>query len=264
MPGINLFRSNGPSSVFRARWRSDGGAQVTWTTGTADETDALVRAAAELRRRSNGGDAPSLSPSSFPEDGSAAESDGGPTPAPLPSLSPAPAPGSGSRRLLSEALKEALGGAAGVETSAAPPPANDLPAPAPAPTEPAPGLTRGERHLYHVAAKIGLYLIDAGLQRTVRAAGREPDQMDDDERELIQEGCEELFQKAFGRTTIGPLGKVALGSLCAGVGMYKSGKPLPAQPARLRSIQGGRAEAPAAGAFDPLPPEDTKGGPGAA
>lgn len=251
--GISLFRSDGPASQLRARARI-GGKLVTWSTGTADESEALQRAAAEFQRRSRSGNPmPELTSRSSPE-----PVDGPAPPPSLPALSslesPAAGGGAGSRRLLSEALASAFAGTATIE----PPKPDDAPA-ASAPPGGGPAAadppSPAARHTYAVVAKVAVYMIEAGLQRAVRYCGREPEEMDDNERAMITEGAEEELGRIFGRSELGPKGKIFLGAACAGFGMWSAGTPIVkpvAAPAKLRSVP----PPPPADERDPLPPPE--------
>lgn len=190
---------------------------VTWDTGAHNETEALLRAAEEIRRRSTTADP---TPAGTPRR----------TADPSPDLSPGSSFrgwGAGDGRLR---VKEAL--------------ARVIPAPAPAAPPAAPTTEKlvdvrvtepsddaeGERKiskLYEITAKMCTRMTEGGLKRAVRWAGREPEDMDEDEEQLMREGYTELCKKAFGSKKITPLGKVALASAAAGWGMYMGGKPIP-------------------------------------
>ena len=154
---------------------------------------------------------------------------------PPPPSSPPPSSGNGhARKPLAEAFGRAL-----VPSTPAPAPAAP---PAAAETDDLEEKKAKTRKLYEVAGKALTYLAEGGLKRAVRFAGREAADMDEDEEELIREGFEELCAVWFGRVELGPTGKVAVGCVVAGVGMYMGGtkiekpKELPpaAQPAPPR------------------------------
>jgi hypothetical protein len=221
--GITLWRSKRggrPRGFLRASWREDG-KRVTWDTRTLDEGEALGKAAAELSRRR------SVPAKPTPE--------GPPAPAPptQPGVAPAASSSSstttnGVRKPIGEAITRAFtnGAAAAVVPSSSAAAATDDETKAKA------------KKLYQVFGKCMAYLTEGGLKRACRWAGKEPEEMDDDEEELVREGWEELGADWFGAKQIGPWGKIALGSCVAGVGMYMGGKPIPkpAEPKKLVAV----------------------------
>lgn len=227
-PAVTLWRSKRdgkPRGFIRASWREDG-RKVTWDTRSLDEGEARARALAELNRRL------SASPPAVPP---AAEA-------------PPVQPGEPSnvipmRRPIGDALNRALG----------------VPAPAVAAPSSSPELEHEgrakARKLYELFGKAMGHLTEGGLKRAVRWAGREPEDMDDDELELVRGGWEELGAEWFGRVEIGPWGKIALGSAVAGVGMYMGGDPIAPPPKQLPAV------APADGA-NVRPERDEGGGSG--
>jgi hypothetical protein len=130
-------------------------------------------------------------------------------------------PSNGHRRPLSEILSRAL------ETGTPLPTTFEAPSSPPEPEEP-----KGRR-LAEVFGQVASYLTEGALKRAVRYAGREPDEIDDDELEQIRAGWTELGQQWLGQASIGPWGRIAVYSAVAGVGMYRSGKPLPPPAAKL-------------------------------
>jgi hypothetical protein len=214
--GITLWRSKrgGKQRGFiRASWR-EAGRKVTWDTRTLDAEEARRLAVAELNRRLSS----SSSIPSVPPDSQVSTS----TKPPVQPAGDQPAPAQPSnviplRRPIGEALNRALGNgaAAAIAPSSAPVDADEA--------------KKKTRKLYEVFGKAMGFLTEGGLKRACRWAGREPEDMDDDEIELVREGWEEKGADWFGRTNIGPWGKIALGSAVAGVGMYMGGKPLPAK-----------------------------------
>lgn len=230
-PAVTLWRSkrDGKARGFiRASWRQ-GGRKITWDTRSLDEGEARTRALAELDRRL------SAPPPAVPP---AAESPlaGGRQPPVQPGETSNVIP---IRRPLGEALNRALG---------------VPPAAAAAPSSPAPDEGRAKtRKLYELFGKAMGHLTEGGLKRAVRWAGREPEDMDDDELALVQEGWEELGAEWFGRVEIGPVGKIALGSATAAVGMYMGGITIEQKPKKLA------AAAPADGS-DVRPERPDEGG----
>jgi hypothetical protein len=216
---ISLFeaKKNGkPKGSLRARWSADG-RQHIWNTGTKDRAEAMAKATVEADRRlaRAGGSLPETTmPAAGPPRPSQAW-----TPPPVTS-SPSSSTNGHSRRPLAEAFGRAL------TPTATPAPPLLTPATEAAVDE-LEERKQKTRKLYEVAAKAGTYLLEGGLKRAVRFAGREPDDMDDDEQELIREGCGELCAQWFGRVELGPGGKVAVGCIVAGVGMYMGGTPIP-------------------------------------
>lgn len=83
------------------------------------------------------------------------------------------------------------------------------------------------RHVHKVVGKACTYGLEGCLKRMCRWAGREPDDIDDDEEQLIREGMEELAAKYLGTKKISPAGKVLAGGIAAGFGMYMGGKDIP-------------------------------------
>lgn len=199
MAAISLWRKGGRSATghYQARWK-EGRKRVAWNTRTSDHAEAQRRAAAELERRH------------LPTTLSPPEAE----PKAVPPLEPsAPANGTnGHRRPLSDVLARALEQGEPLPTSFATPP------PAPAETG---------RRLHEVFGEVMGYVTEGALKRAVRYAGREPDEMDDDELEQVRAGWAELGEQWFGSTNLGPWGKIAIYSTVAGVGMYRNGKPLP-------------------------------------
>lgn len=214
-PAITLWRSKRKGQLrgtLHASWRLDGKRQ-TWDTKVLDEADAFRKATDELNRR--------LMPDP-PRVTAAAE-----PPAQLADVAPAaPAaagPSSPLRRPITEVLTRAL-------TSGTSPTNDNSEVP---PVPPSAEGEKSARHLYEYFGKAMAYLTEGGLKRACRYAGREPDEMDDSEIELVREGWGELGAKWFGQTAIGPLGKIVLGSAVAGVGMYMGGKEIPPKPKLL-------------------------------
>jgi hypothetical protein len=264
-----MNRGGRPKGGFRARWRADGRQQI-FNTGTRDRAEAMARATAEsIRRRerrfppnpsngtpvADGSIRPPLVPGGLsadelyrllqpiePElvarDDVIAAAPNGVNGSSSSSAAVTPAAPSSSSAAVTPArpLGEAFGRALAAPSSSSLAPSSSSSAP-PAPTEAELEQRRKTKALYKVVAKAGGYIVDGTLQRAVRFAGREPAEMDDDEEELIREGCEELCERFFGRTEIGPWGKIAAGAVVAGVGMYMGGKPLPkaAAPKRLEA-----------------------------
>jgi hypothetical protein len=118
---------------------------------------------------------------------------------------------------------------------------------------------RKTRRLYEVFGKAMAYLTEGALKRACRYAGKEPEEMDEDEIELVREGWEEKGADLFGRTSIGPWGKIALGSAVAGVGMWMGGKDIPKPKQLAAAAPAGGAAAPAGGA-DVRPERGSGGG----
>jgi hypothetical protein len=83
------------------------------------------------------------------------------------------------------------------------------------------------RHVHKVVGKGFAYLTEGGLKRLCRWAGREPEDIDDDEEKLIREGWEEIAAEYLGTKKLTPWGKVAAGTFIAGTGMYLGGKEIP-------------------------------------
>jgi hypothetical protein len=230
--GISLFKP-GKGGNIRARWGA-GRARVDFNTQTKDPAQALARAADELRRRS-------ATSSAGPSTRAAAAA--APTaPQTMPPGAPgAPSPAAadtGARRPLGDALARVLG----LSTPA--PAATSSGAAASTPTALAPDAildagaraAEGEiekaaaekvRHVHKVVGKACTYGLEGALKRMCRWAGREPEDMDDDEQELIREGFEELAAKYLGTKKISPAGKVLAGGIAAGFGMYIGGKEIP-------------------------------------
>jgi hypothetical protein len=251
--GITLWRSKRdgkPRGFFRASWREHG-RKITWDTRTLDKDEAQARAVAELNRRL----------SVAPPQPERALRDRDPVAAsrepPVQPSHPAPPatttttsvadgftpPGGFTRKPIGDALTRALTNGAAAATA----PASSLPADAEE-------TKRKARKLYEVFGKALGYLTEGGLKRACRWAGREPEDMDDDEIALVREGWEEKGADWFGKTNIGPWGKIALGSAVAGVGMYMGGKPIPKAPKAIP------APAPAGGANERLEPKVGGGG----
>lgn len=211
--GISLFRSKVRGRAvgnFKARWRGAGGARVTWNTKTLDAHEALRRAAEELGRRNH------AHASSTPRN-EARPSAGLPAGATTTTTTTTNGFHPPPRRPLAEALTRALS-------------SNGAPAAPPAAAaEPDQGDEKQikARRLYEVFGRCMGYLTEGALKRAVRFAGREPEEMDDDEVTLLREGWQEKGEEWFGGTELGPWGKIALGSTVAGVGMYMGGKPIP-------------------------------------
>lgn len=209
-PAIRLWRSKrgGKARGFlRASWREQG-RKVTWDTRELDPDAALKKAVAELNRRLS---APASTMSPTPTSPLVPEGQ--------PSVQPGAAPSNviPIRRPIGEAINRALG----------------TPAPAAAAPSSLAGAATAEeakkkvQHLYAVFGRAMVMLTEGGLKRACRWAGREPEEIDDDELAMIREGWEEKGADWFGKTDIGPWGKVALGSAVAGAGMYMAGKELP-------------------------------------
>jgi len=226
---INLDKR--PNGIFRARWSEDGERHY-WNTGTSDRHEALKKAGEELARRKGFTRPPAAPPGSAPGQ--------------LP-VGPPPVV-STQRRPIGEALARVL---ATPPASAASPPSG------PAPASGAGAVLEGElvrgreqlgdaqdvakvRHVHRVVGKSASHLVEGLLKRAVKFAGREPEDMDDDERALIEEGCTELAAEYLGQYKLTPGGKVMAGALCAGVGMYMGGRPIPKpQPAPLKLVPPG-------------------------
>lgn len=83
------------------------------------------------------------------------------------------------------------------------------------------------RHVHKVVGKACSYGLEGCLKRMCRWAGREPEDIDDDEEALIREGFEELAAQYLGTKKISPMGKVVAGGIAAGFGMYMGGKDIP-------------------------------------
>lgn len=259
--GISLFTS-GRGGNIRARWGKGKRNRVDWNTGTKDPDEALRRAAEELRRRTGASAASSLGTPTPSKPAAAVP----PSPQP-PAVAPPPETAAGSaRRPLGDALARVLGT----------PPAPEIASPAPAvvPDEVIdPGkvaaaeledvAAKKAKHVHKVLGKGGALAIDGVLQRLIRFAGREPEEMDEDETRLITEGWEEIFAEWFGKKKLTPWGKVAAGSAVAGIGMYMAGKPLPEPKPAPAPLQLVPAQRPAAGPPPPAPPAGRDGGDGA-
>ena len=111
---------------------------------------------------------------------------------------------------------------------------------------------RKAKHVHKVLAKGGTMAVDGILQRLIRFAGREADEMDEDEIKLVTEGWEEIFAEWFGKKKLTPMGKVLAGSAVAGIGMYMGGKSIPEPkpapaPAQLQLVPAQRPSTPPAG-----------------
>jgi len=89
---------------------------------------------------------------------------------------------------------------------------------------------RKVKHVHKVVGKAATYGLEGLLKKAVRFADKDPDDMDDDERELINEGFEELAAQFLGTRKISPVGKVIAGGIAAGFGMYMGAKDLPPKP----------------------------------
>jgi hypothetical protein len=215
---VRLWRSNRngkPRGFWLASWR-ESGKRVSFNTRTLDKDEAQAKALAELGRRLQ---APSAAPDSLPEPTQA--------PAPSPQLDEGPAAAAvmnGHRKPLTDVLARAF--------SAGSPLNGATPAPPPAgPLEPSEAATdeearRKSKKMYQVFGKAMALLTEGSLRRAFRWADREPEEMDDDEIALIREGWEEKGADWFGKTTIGPWGKIAMGTAVAGVGMWIGSKPI--------------------------------------
>jgi len=83
------------------------------------------------------------------------------------------------------------------------------------------------RQVHKVVGKACTYGLEGALKRMCRWAGREPEDIDDDEEALIREGFEELAAKYLGTKKISPAGKVLAGGIAAGFGMYMAGTEIP-------------------------------------
>lgn len=200
----SLFRDNDRRS-WRARWKEQGRI-INWNTGTKDKAEAQRRATEELGKRRQ---QPVARTPGTTIHG-----------ARLPSSS-APRPS------LAELLSRATATTTPVTTNGVHPPSSPAPAPAAPPPAPAEETSSSKvRHLHEIASKIGVRLIDGALQRACRWAGKEPDEMDDDEEQLIAEGLREVSEELFGKVKLTPWGKVGLGTLAAGAGMYMGGETL--------------------------------------
>jgi hypothetical protein len=232
-------RKNGE---WRARFTGPDGKRISWNTHARDKAEASRRAGEELARRKG--------PSAAAPPPAAPTAPSGPLPA---EASP--------RRPLGEAFARVL-------QLPAPPPAS-LAAPAAAAVElvakpeimpaPAPAADEGAelakvRRVHQVVGKSATNLIEGILARTCRFAGREPEEMDDDERALIAEGCSEIAAEYLGKKKLSPGGKVIAGSICAGVGMYMGGKPIPKKPAPVLQLVPQEQPAPAPAADRAAPP----------
>ncbi len=104
------------------------------------------------------------------------------------------------------------------------------------------------RQVHKVVGKACTYGLEGCLKRMCRWAGKEPDDIDDDEEALIREGFEELAAKYLGTKKISPAGKVLAGGIAAGFGMYMAGKDIPKPkpaPAQLQLVPKQPAPAPA-------------------
>jgi hypothetical protein len=251
--GITLWRSKRggkPRGFFRASWREHG-RKITWDTRTLEKDEAQARAVAELNRRLSA--APPQPERALRDRDPVAASREPPVqpshPAPPATTTSVadgfapPSTGAFVRKPIGDALTRAL--------------TNGTPAaPASSPPADAEETTRKARKLYEVFGKALGYLTEGGLKRACRWAGREPEDMDDDEIALVREGWEEKGADWFGKTNIGPWGKIALGSAVAGVGMYMGGKPIPKAPKALP------APPPAGGTNERLDPKGGGGGGG--
>lgn len=214
-PGITLWRSRRdgqPRGFLRASWRENG-KKVTWDTRTLDRDEAQRKAAAELSRRRAAPESTKLSPAPAP----AVQPDPfakPPTAGDVNNAFPPPTTTANGRRPIGDAITRALGAqAAAVVTAPAAPATNEE--------------SRAKaKKLYEVFGKLMSMITEGSLKRACRFAGREPEDMDDDEISLVREGWEEKGADWFGRTNIGPWGKIALGSAVAGVGMYMGGEPI--------------------------------------
>jgi hypothetical protein len=232
-PAVTLWRSKRdgkPRGFIRASWR-EGGRKVTWDTRSLDEGEARTRALAELDRRLSARPEPPQQAERRPD-----HLEGQPPVKPGEPSNVIP-----MRRPIGDALNRALG----------------VPAPAAAaPSSPPDEGPAKARKLYELFGKAMGHLTEGGLKRAVRWAGREPEDMDDDELVLVRGGWEELGAEWFGRVEIGPWGRIALGSAVAGVGMYMGGDPI--KPPEQKQLPA--AAAPADGAN--VRPERDEGGGG--
>jgi hypothetical protein len=248
--GISLFKSKNGGNI-RARWGT-GKNRVDWNTNTKDQGEALKRAVEELSRRTGSSAAP-----------------GTPTPRPAAAAPPSPqlpagaspvVNGHGGRKPLGAALERVL----------APPPAAGAEATPSVPASPAAVIpdaiidpakaaaakleaeaVEGVRHVHKVVGKSATYVLEGLLKRACRYAGREPEDMDDDEQALIREGCTEVAAKYLGKTKLTPEGKIVAGVICAGVGMYVGGKPIPKPPkVELKSVPADARPSPPQGGTD--------------
>lgn len=202
---IRLWRSERKGQArgpWLASWKEHG-RKVAWSTTTQDKAEAQRKAEAELGRRLQ-----AASP------GPAAPATTVAPPAQPDLVTPAATSNGHSRKPITAALTRALSAPA-AETTPPSSPGTDL--------EERP---KGKK-LYEVGAKALTYLVEGGLKRACRYAGKEPEEMDDDEQALIQEGFEEKLADLFGRTEIGPWGKIILGTAVAGTGMYVGGTAIP-------------------------------------
>ncbi|MFL5381289.1 MAG: hypothetical protein ACJ8GN_02060 [Longimicrobiaceae bacterium] len=231
-PAVTLWRSKRdgrPRGFIRASWRQDG-QKVTWDTRSLDEGEAKERALAEIARRLSATQRP-VKPESEA------------TPIVMGERQPPGDPGERPsnvipmRRPIGEAVHRALGGPAVAAPAPAEPPA-DHEARAKA------------KKLYEVFGRAMGMATEGGLKRLCRWAGREPEEMDDNEIAMVREGWEEKGAEWFGRVEIGPWGKIALGTGLAGFGMYVNGKVLEEQkklPAKPADGADGRPERDAGG-----------------
>lgn len=218
-PAVTLWRSSrdGKERGFlQASWR-EGGRKVTWNTGTLDQAEARARWLAEFNRRLSARTELPQQADLRPDhlEGQPPVQPGEPTKAS--NVIPI-------RRPIGEALTRALG----------------TPAPAAAaPSSPAEDGRAKARKLYELFGKMMGHVTEGGLKRACRWAGREPEDMDDDEVAMVREGWEEKGAEWFGKVEIGPWGKIALGSAVAGVGMYMGGEPIEKpKPKQLAAADG--------------------------
>ena len=229
-PGITLWRSKGKKGAkYLAGFKGADGKRVVWSTGETDYDAGLRRAVVELGRRLQGPEV--LSSLEPPRETPPVEPD---------HVAPPITNGTNghARRPLNDILARTLyGGAAPAAT----------PAPA-TPAAPVHDEAVKVRRLYEYFGKAMAFLTEGGLKRAVRFAGKEPEEMDDDEIELVREGWMELGEQWFGKTTLGPAGKVALGTIVAGVGMYVGGKPLPKPKELAAANDNAKPTTPAEGA----------------
>lgn len=229
-----------------AQWRENGRI-VTRTTGTLDRKLAAQRAEAEFTRRQsgNGHTGRAVKPHTGASSAPAGEFR---LPSPRVPLSDVLARAFSAPTVNSELPAHSSSFSAENQTkpeTAAPATSNGSIPPPPA----ADDVRIKPRRLYTYGAKAASAALEGVLQRAIRFAGREPAEMDDDERDLIQEGLAEQFQIWFGAQELSPLGKVALGSLVAGAGMWRQGTPLAKTPAPPRLTPAERDTQPA-----PKPP----------
>jgi pyruvate dehydrogenase E2 component (dihydrolipoyllysine-residue acetyltransferase) len=243
MKGITLDRRK--NGDIRARFTGPDGKRISWNTHARDKAEAMRRAGEELARRKG--------PSAAAPPPAAPSAPSGPLPA---VASPRRPLGAAFARVLQlpapPGLASTAAPAAAVELVAKPDEITPPAAPAPAADE---GAELAKvRRVHQVVGKSATNLIEGILARTCRFAGREPEEMDEDERALIAEGCSEIAAEYLGKKKLTPAGKVIAGSVCAGVGMYMGGKPIPKKPAPVLQLVPPAAQPAPAPAVDRPPP----------